>query len=86
MSQGTSEEEPRGEYVIVVEGGKTQENPLNTLSIEEQIDLYVADGLTKMEAVKRWRKNADLKIGSVQIYDLINRAAFYCGLLSEYQE
>ena len=70
MSQGTSEEEPRGEYVIVVEGGKTQENPLNTLSIEEQIDLYVADGLTKMEAVKKVAKERGLKKSEVYKYTI----------------
>ena len=70
LSQGTSEEEPRGEYVIVVEGGKTQENPLNTLSIEEQIDLYVADGLTKMEAVKKVAKERGLKKSEVYKYTI----------------
>lgn len=70
LSQGTSEEEPRGEYVIVVEGGKTQANPLNTLSIEEQIDLYVADGLTKMEAVKKVAKERGLKKSEVYKYTI----------------
>ena len=70
LSQGTAEEEPRGEYVIVVEGGEQKENPLNALSIEKQIELYVADGLSKMEAVKKVAKERGLKKSDVYKYTI----------------
>ncbi len=70
LATGTAEEEPRGEYVIVVEGGILKENPLNSLSIEEQIALYVADGLSKMDAVKKVAKERGLKKSEVYKYTI----------------
>ena len=70
LSEGTKEEEPRGEYVIVVEGGKAEENPLNSLSVEEQINLYIADGLSKMDAVKKVAKERGLKKSDVYKYTI----------------
>ena len=70
LSEGTKEEEPRGEYVIVVEGGKAEENPLNLLSVEEQINLYIADGLSKMDAVKKVAKERGLKKSDVYKYTI----------------
>lgn len=70
LSEGTKEEEPRGEYVIVVEGGKAEENPLNSLSVEEHINLYIADGLSKMDAVKKVAKERGLKKSDVYKYTI----------------
>ncbi len=42
----------KGEFVIVVEGAKEKENALNGLTIEEHVEKYIADGLSKMDAVK----------------------------------
>ena len=44
-------EEPRGEYVILVEG-KEKENPLLSLSPEEHLARYLAEGMDKKSAVK----------------------------------
>lgn len=70
LAQGTAEDEPRGEYVIVVEGGEVKENPLNALPVEEQIALYVADGLSKMDAVKKVAKERGLKKSEVYKYTI----------------
>ena len=45
--------EKRGEYVIVVEGAAEVENPLNALSETEHIRHYMAEGLSKKDALKR---------------------------------
>lgn len=54
------EENPRGEYVIIVEGGKKAENPNLSLSIKEHINLYVEQGLSVMDAVKKVAKERKL--------------------------
>lgn len=43
----------RGEFVIVVEGAAKKENELNALSIDKHVDAYIADGLSKKDAMKR---------------------------------
>lgn len=49
--------EARGEYVLVVEGAKETENPLNALSVREHVLHYMACGLDKKEALKRAAKD-----------------------------
>ena len=44
--------EKRGEYVLLVEGAKQKENPLNALSVREHIKHYLAQGMEKKEAIK----------------------------------
>ncbi|MBR2903293.1 MAG: 16S rRNA (cytidine(1402)-2'-O)-methyltransferase [Clostridia bacterium] len=56
LSQGLSGEK-RGEYVLVVEGAKETENPLNALSETEHIKAYMAQGLDKKEALKKAAKD-----------------------------
>lgn len=63
--------EPRGEYVIILEG-KTQEEikaeqeaQLAEITIEEQVSELMARGLTKMEAVKQVAKERGLKKNEV---------------------
>ena len=52
LSKGLAGEK-RGEYVIVVEGAAEVENPLNALSETEHIRHYMAEGLSKKNALKR---------------------------------
>lgn len=52
LSEGLAGEK-RGEYVIVVEGAAEVENPLNALSETEHIRHYMAEGLSKKDALKR---------------------------------
>lgn len=53
------EKEPRGEYVLVLEGAeeagalKEEENPLTSLSPEEHVKKYESDGLARMDAIKK---------------------------------
>ncbi len=51
LKDGIKEENPKGEYVIVVEGGK-QENPLLNLTVEEHLNHLIKNGMSKMDAVK----------------------------------
>lgn len=44
--------DPRGEFVIVVEGAKKQENAFDNLTELEHINLYLSRGLSKKEAIK----------------------------------
>ena len=45
--------EMRGEYVLLVEGARERENPLNKLSAREHTKEYIRQGLSKQEAVKK---------------------------------
>lgn len=49
--------EKRGEYVLLVEGAKPMQNPLNELSEKEHIRYYMNQGLDKKEALKRAAKD-----------------------------
>jgi 16S rRNA (cytidine1402-2'-O)-methyltransferase len=51
LQQGL-EGEKRGEYVIVVEGAKEQQNELNDLSEREHILHYISQGYDKKDALK----------------------------------
>ena len=51
------ENNPRGEYVLVIEGAKEsvseEENEWENISISEHVDKYIAEGLTSKEAIKK---------------------------------
>lgn len=49
--------EKRGEYVILVEGAKGAENPLNSLPEREHILHYMRGGMDKKEALKQAAKD-----------------------------
>ena len=54
------EREPRGEYVLVVEGGiagQSEENPLLSLSPEEHVAHYENLGMKRMDAIKAAAKD-----------------------------
>ena len=63
-----SQKEPRGEYVLVIEGAKenTSEFFWSDMSIEEHIDFYVKNGNKKMDAIKLVAK--DRKLPKNEIY------------------
>ena len=68
--------EPRGEFVIVVEGTKTkasdvQKPDYTELSIEEHVNLYVDQGYERMDAMKMAAK--DRNISKRDVYNLINQ-------------
>ena len=62
-------QEPKGEFVIVIEGNK-EEDVYDDLSIEKQVELYESDGMSKMEAIKKVAKLR--KVPKSEIYNLIH--------------
>ncbi|MBQ8528858.1 MAG: 16S rRNA (cytidine(1402)-2'-O)-methyltransferase [Clostridia bacterium] len=70
-----SEKEPRGEYVLVVEGftgavSCEETERLTALSPEEHIAYYEAEGLSRMDATKRAAK--DRGMSKSELYKLVN--------------
>ena len=49
--------EKRGEYVLVVEGAKQEECSLNSLTVREHVEHYMAQGMDKRDAVKQAAKD-----------------------------
>ena len=68
-----SEKEPRGEYVLVLDGSDASlpdaENPLLSLSPEEHVMHYVNTGMSKMDAIKAAAK--DRGIPKSEMYKLV---------------
>lgn len=63
-----SENEPKGEFVIVVEGGKDEkENELNEMSVEEHVNFYINQGIDKKEAIKKCA--SDRNVPKREIYN-----------------
>ena len=61
------EKEPKGEYIILIEGEKVeQENELNNLTIEEHYRYYEDKGLEKKEIIKKIAK--DRNVSKNEIY------------------
>ena len=62
------EKEPRGEYVLVVEGANAVngKNDLCELSIHEHVEHYIAEGMSKMDAIKSAAK--DRGVSKSEIY------------------
>ncbi|MBO6263111.1 MAG: 16S rRNA (cytidine(1402)-2'-O)-methyltransferase [Clostridia bacterium] len=71
LSEGITEEEPRGEYVIIVEGGQCAEDPLLRLSVEEHVNYYLEKGMKKMDAIKQTAKDRGEKKSDV--YAAVNK-------------
>lgn len=63
------EKEPKGEYVLLVEGGK-KENALLSLSEKEHIDYYIAKGLDKKEALKKVAKERGVSKSDLYKYTI----------------
>jgi len=45
---------PKGEFVLVVEGTDVEEQSFDHISIKEHIKMYMDEGLSKKESIKRW--------------------------------
>lgn len=65
LSEGISGEK-RGEYVIIVEGAREKESPLNSLSETEHIKYYMDKGMDKKSALKQTAK--DLGVAKSDLY------------------
>ena len=70
LLQGYPEENPKGEFVILVEGAKEEENPNLSLSIKEHINLYISQGMSNMDAVKLVAKERKLPKSEVYKHSL----------------
>ena len=52
--------DPRGEYVLIVEGASkntSKESFFENMSIEEHVNFYISNGLSKMDAIKSCAKD-----------------------------
>lgn len=59
--------EQKGEMVLVVEGNKEKKTFTN-LSLKEHVELYMEDGLSKMDAIKKVAKERNMK--KSEVYDI----------------
>ena len=59
--------DPRGEYVIVVEGADSKkEADWTNLSVDEHIDFYINSfGMSKMDAIKKVAKDRGVPKGDI---------------------
>ena len=66
------EHEPRGEYVLVIEGTEYAGDgtDVSNLSAEEQVALYIKEGMSKMDAIKKTAKERG--VSKNEIYKLFN--------------
>ena len=57
-----TEKQPKGEYVIIIEGAKAEETEKwwNPLTICEHVEKYISDGDDVKEAIKKTAKDRDL--------------------------
>lgn len=65
--------EIRGEFVLLVEGnsgGKRKENPWKYMDIKEHILLYINEGVSKKEAIKKVAKDRDIPKREVYKYSI----------------
>ena len=65
------EKAPRGEYVLIIEGNNTteKENQFSSLTIQEHVELYISDGMSKRDAIKKVAKERN--IPKNKIYSVI---------------
>ena len=68
LSEGLASD-PKGEYVILVEGG-TNENQNLSLTEKEHIDLYLSQGMDKKDALKRVAKERGVSKSSLYKYTI----------------
>lgn len=62
-------ENPKGEYIILIEGEKLQKkNELNNLSLEEHYQFYESQGLEKKEIIKKIAKDRDVNKNEIYQY------------------
>ena len=66
------EHEPRGEYVLVLEGAEESDNESEVcqLTIEEQVLFYINEGVSKMDAIKKVAKERG--VPKNEVYKLFN--------------
>lgn len=63
--------EPRGEYVLVVEGGVAEESVDVSLSPEEHVAKFEAEGMSRMDAIKAAAKERGMT--KSELYRILNK-------------
>ena len=63
--------EPRGEYVLVVEGGVAEESVDLSLSPEEHVAKFEAEGMSRMDAIKAAAKERGMT--KSELYRILNK-------------
>lgn len=67
-----TEEPPRGEFVLILEGATCKEEAAwESLSIEEHVAFYEKEGMSRMDAIKKVAKDRD--VPKREIYDTVMR-------------
>ena len=67
-----SEKEPRGEYVLVIEGGnKKREDTSENMSIDECIAYFMGEGMSKNDAVKATAKKLGMSRNDVYKHTIV---------------
>ena len=64
------ENEPRGEYVIVVEGAEEIKENFENMSVEEHLAMYLSEGMDKKEAVKQVAKDRNVPKNEIYKYTI----------------
>ncbi len=69
-----SEREPRGEYVLILEGTSmnAEREDFSALTVPEHIEKYISEGLDKKEAIKAVAKDRNLPKSEVYKYTIDN--------------
>ncbi|MBQ7373784.1 MAG: 16S rRNA (cytidine(1402)-2'-O)-methyltransferase [Clostridia bacterium] len=70
LSDGYPEENPKGEFVILVERATEEENPNLSLTVKEHIKLYTDKGMSNMDAVKLVAKERKMPKSEVYKYSI----------------
>ncbi len=63
-------EEPKGEFVLLVEGAKEVKEKQFTLTEEEHVNLYLSRGLSKKEAIKKVAEERNVSKNSLYKYTI----------------
>ena len=64
------EKEPKGEYVLTVSGSEEEiSEDFSSLSIEEHVDSYIEEGLSKKDAIKKCAE--DRNISKRDVYNIV---------------
>ena len=70
LNKGLNFDNAKGEYVIVVEGGKEEDDKMLSLTVEEHLNEYISRGIDKKEAVKLVAKERNIPKSEVYKYTL----------------
>ena len=69
LSQGLQGEK-RGEYVLLIDGAKAVDNPLNNLTEREHILHYMSEGMDKKDALKQVAKDRGVSKSDLYKYSI----------------